>query len=83
MPDRYGDFTDKSARDELICDKAVWDETVNFLASRGGNMLLIDLGEGIRYQSHPELGIKGSWEPAALKKELTRIRSLGITPSPK
>ena len=82
-PDRYGDMTDKSAGKELICDKNTWDETTGLLAARGGNMLVIDLGEGVKYNSHPELAVKGSWEPETLRAEIERLRSMGITPIPK
>ena len=79
----YGDTAGSGAEDFLRCEKPAWDEITAFMAEKGANMLLIDLGEGIRYQSHPELAVKGSWEPAVLKKELQRLRSMGITPIPK
>lgn len=67
----------------LLFDKAPWDETLAKLQEVGCNMLIIDLGEGMKFKSHPELAAIGSWEQEDLKKELDRIRSMGMTPVPK
>ena len=67
----------------LPTDKDVWRRVVDQLPSFGINALLIDVGEGVRYDSHPELAIEGSWTKAELRDELAYIRSLGIEPLPK
>lgn len=67
----------------LPCKKDVWDEVVAFLPKCGVNMLLIDLGEGVQYDSHPELAIPGSWSKAQLRAELDKLRAMGVTPIPK
>ena len=71
------------AHDYLRCDQKLWDDIVKKMADVGMNMIVIDLGEGVRYDSHPELGVKGSWSPKRLKTELAKIRTLGIEPIPK
>ncbi len=71
------------AVDTLGCDDALWKETTEKAASSGMNLLLIDLGEGIQYESHPELAIKGSWSIDKLREDLARLRKLGIEPIPK
>jgi len=83
MPDSYGDMTDKSAQTVLKCDPKIWREVTDHLAEQGLNMLLIDLGEGVRYESHPELAVSGSWSTDELRQELARLRAKGITPIPK
>lgn len=82
-PDSYGDMTDKSAQTVLKCDPEIWREVTDHLAEQGLNMLLIDLGEGVRYESHPELAVSGSWSTDELRQELARLRAKGITPIPK
>lgn len=72
-----------SAKAHLRCETEIWDQVVNGVAATGANLLLIDLGEGVQYQSHPELAVKGSWTVARLRKELQRIRDLGLEPIPK
>ncbi|MBQ6615323.1 MAG: hypothetical protein IJH67_03040 [Thermoguttaceae bacterium] len=69
--------------DKLLCQDAIWEKLTNQMQAAGLNLLLIDLGEGIQYQSHPELAIEGSWSIEKLQKELKRLRSMGIEPIPK
>ncbi|MBQ2821920.1 MAG: hypothetical protein IJF17_10110 [Thermoguttaceae bacterium] len=69
--------------DKLICQDDVWEKVTNRMAEAKLNMVLIDLGEGIQYQSHPELAIEGSWSIEKLRKELTRLRGMGLEPIPK
>jgi len=64
-------------------DVSVWNEVVDRLREKGVNTLLIDLGEGIFYPSHPELGLPGSWEPEQMRDEIARLKRLGILAVPK
>ena len=85
--DRQRDYNkdeeDSIYRDFLYTDKAIWDEITAFLPTCGINTLLIDIGEGVRLDSHPELAVEGSWTKEEFRKELQRLRSLGLTPIPK
>ena len=74
---------DRYARDFNRTDQKLWDEVTERAAKSGVNLLLIDLGEGMVYPSHPELAVKGSWSPEKMKAELARLRRLGIEPIPK
>lgn len=74
---------DKYARDFNRTDEGLWREVTDYAAKKGVNLLLIDLGEGIIYPSHPELAVKGSWSPEKMKSELARLRALGLEPIPK
>jgi hypothetical protein len=53
------------------------------MSDSGINMVVIDLGEGVRYRSHPELGVRGSWSVEELQEELEWIKKMGIEPIPK
>lgn len=75
---RYATYSD-----HLLCDDDVWREVVDFLPEQGFNTLLIDVGDAIQYESHPEISIKGAWSKDKLKKELDRLRSIGLKPLPK
>jgi hypothetical protein len=72
-----------NASDELRFDKEVWDEVLEYLVLSGANTIVIDLGEGIEYESHPEIAVKGAWSVEALRKELSKMRSMGLNPIPK
>lgn len=71
-------YTDKNNT-----DIEVWDTTVKYLAETGFNTLLIDVGDAVLYESHPEISAPDAWTKDFLKKKLDEIRALGITPIPK
>lgn len=64
-------------------DIPTWDMTLAFLAERKYNMILVDVGDGIRYESHPEISAPDAWDKDFLKKKLDEARALGLEPIPK
>ena len=60
-----------------------WDKTVAFLAERKFNLVLIDVGDGIKYESHPEISAPNAWDKDFLRKKLAEMRALGLEPIPK
>ena len=75
--------TAAQAKDPLACVTAEWTCIVEHMAERGLNMAVIELAEGVMYESHPEIAVKGAWSVARLRGELARMRKLGIEPIPK
>ena len=71
------------APERLESEYPAWEKITQQLPAAGLNMLVIDLGEGVQYKSHPELAVPGSWTPEKLREELKRLRGLGIEPIPK
>lgn len=84
-PEHEDEFDDerRNYRDYLYCDRNVWRQVTDFLPSCGINTLLIDMGEAVILDSHPELAVKGSLTKAEFKEELNRLRALGLTVLPK
>lgn len=72
-----------NASDELRFDKQTWDEILEQLVLSGANTVVIDLGEGVKYESHPEIATKGAWDIEFLRKELAKMRKRGLNPIPK
>jgi len=70
-------------RPYLRADKKLWDDTLIRMANAGMNMAVIDLGDGVKYESHPEIAVKRAWSVGKLKKELAKMRAMGIEPIPK
>lgn len=70
-------------QDHLTTDEETWKKVIDFLPGCGFNTVLIDVGDAVQFESHPELSIPGAWSKEKLKGELDRIRSLGMTPLPK
>ena len=67
----------------LSTDRAVWQRVVDELPSFGVNTVVIDLGEGVQYESHPELAVPGAWTKDELRKEIARMRAMGLEVIPK
>ena len=65
------------------CDEDVWLKVTTRYAECGGQMLGIDLGDAIRYESHPEIAAKDAWSVDKFRAELARLRGLGLEPIPK
>lgn len=77
-------FPDIGASDTLLFDEQLWKETVvPKLQSSGCNAILLDIGEGLKYDTHPELAVKGSWDKNRFHDELERLRGLGFEVFPK
>ena len=75
---------------ELVCqknhlrfDEGVWRHITAHMAEAGMNLVVIDLGEALKYASHPELSVQGSWEIDRFRAELARLRKMGLEPIPK
>jgi len=88
VPEKWGPLKGEDLNiickaDHLRFDEAVWRRITGRMAEVGMNMVVIDLGEAIRYPSHPELAVKGSWEIDRFRKELDRLRGMGLEPIPK
>src|SRR5690606_30581643 len=46
------------------------------------NMAVIEVGNSIKLDSHPEIAIRDAWSTTRLRAELAKIRKLGIEPIP-
>lgn len=71
------------ASDTLRFDSGVWHDLSWLLKEAGCNMILIDVAEGMKYETHPEIAVKGAWSKTQLADELSRLRSMGFEVIPK
>ena len=67
----------------LRLDRKVWDEHILQLKESGVNTIILDVGDGIVYQSHPEIAVEGAWTREMLLAELSRLDELGFEVIPK
>ena len=67
----------------LRFDTKVWNALLRRMADAGLNMVVLDLGDGVRYESHPEIAVRRAWSPERLRRELAKMRELGLEPIPK
>lgn len=70
-------------RPDLELSESLWDDAILRMADMGVNMVVIDLGDAVRYDSHPEIAVKNAWSTARLREELRKIRRTGVEPIPK
>lgn len=73
---------DHVAKPHLCFDTEVWNGLVRRMVSAGINMVVLDLGDAVKYESHPEIAVEGAWTVDRMKQEITRLRELGIEPIP-
>lgn len=82
----YKDLTDKQ-KDErleyLQVEWDKWDELIAFLPQNEFNTLLIDMGDAVIYERHPEIATRGSLTKDEFAKILQKIKDAGLTPIPK
>ena len=71
------------ARNYLMAEDSVWHEQTELMHKEGLNLVMIDIGEGYAYPSRPELWVNGSWSPEKMRRELARLRKMGLEPIPK
>lgn len=90
MDDYPADFSEAEVRKwahmfrpNLTCETDVWDRVIDHLGQSGANMVVVDLADGVKYKSHPEIAVKGAWTPKQVKKAVARMRELGLEPIPK
>lgn len=70
-------------RPNLELSEPLWNDAIEKMAKEGVNMVVIDLGDAVKYECYPEIAVNNAWTVTRLKNELKRIRSLGMEPIPK
>ncbi len=68
---------------ELYFDDEMWDWILEEAPKYGFNQILLEVGDGIQYHSHPEISLQNAWSHRRVHKELARCREKGITVIPK
>lgn len=68
---------------DLRFDDKLWHDFSEGLAEAGAGFVVLDLGDGVQYESCPEIAVRGAWSTSRLREELDRLRSLGLEPLPK
>ncbi len=69
--------------DKLTFDESLWNDIVTETAKNGQNAMFISLGDGVIFNSHPEIAVDGAWTRQRLRKEIQRLAEMGITLMPK
>ena len=67
----------------LRFDEEVWYASIDKMIEQGLNLVIIDVADGVQYESHPEISVKNAWSSQKLRNELDKLRKMGIEPIPK
>lgn len=70
-------------RPDLELDEKLWNDAVNEMHDQGCNLILIDLGDAVKYDSHPEIAVNNAWSTSRMRSEIRRLKKLGLEPIPK
>jgi hypothetical protein len=70
-------------RPDLRLSEPLWNDAVQAMSKQGMNMVIIDLGDAVKYESYPEIAVHGAWSVSRLRNELDKLRKLGLEPIPK
>lgn len=70
-------------KDHIPFDDEVWDCFLEKAAETGINMVVLDVGDGVQFKSHPEISLPDSWSAERVHKEVAKCRELGIELIPK
>jgi hypothetical protein len=71
------------AQPYLRFDDALWNDLLAAMAKGKMNMVVLDLGDGVKYESHPEIAVEGAWSTKRLRDEVKKMRDMGLEPIPK
>ncbi len=67
----------------LRLSEPLWEDSLKKMVDNGMNMVVIDLGDAVKYDSHPEIAVKNAWTTSRLRSELAKMRKMGLEPIPK
>lgn len=67
----------------LRFDEQLWTDLLKQMVDAKMNMVVLDLGDGVRYDSHPEIAVENAWTVARLKQEIKRLKDMGLELIPK
>jgi hypothetical protein len=70
-------------RPDLELSESLWKNAVSKMAGEGMNMIVIDLGDSVIYESHPEIAVNKAWTTTRLRNEIEQLRKIGLEPIPK
>ena len=71
------------ASSKMRFDHSVYRKYLLNMKECGVNTLIIDVGDALRYKSHPEIAAEGAFTPEELSRELDYMNSLGFEVIPK
>src|SRR6185312_5964968 len=69
-------------RTELELDEVLWNDALKKMADCGMNMILVNVEDSLKWDSHPEIAVRNAWSVSKLHSELDKMRKFGLEPIP-
>lgn len=69
--------------DGIVFDDDFWSYIVEKAAKSGVNTIILDVGDGVKFDSHPEISLHDAWDRERVSREIKRLKTLGIKLIPK
>jgi hypothetical protein len=66
-----------------VFNEDMWNEIIDETAKSGMNAIILDVGNGIRFESHPEIAKEGAYSVDWMRAEVKKCREKGIALIPK
>lgn len=66
-----------------VFDENMWHEIIDEAAASGMNAIVLDIGNGVRFDSHPEIAKEDAYSPDWVRAEVKRCKEKGIALIPK
>jgi hypothetical protein len=76
-------YNDMHRHAALRLEHGMWRDLLRRTTDAGLNMVVLDLADGVLYDSHPEIAVENAWTREQLRAELEFMRGLGLEPIPK
>jgi len=70
-------------REQLEFDDGFWEYILERSVQTGINTILLEVGDGVQYRSHPEISLENAWSPERVSREVRLCRGMGIELIPK
>ena len=69
-------------RPDIELSESLYNDALAIMVSHGMNMVVLNIGDAISYDTHPEIGVNEAWTTTRLRDEVKRIRKMGLEPIP-
>jgi hypothetical protein len=69
-------------RSELELSEVLLNDALKKMADSGINMILINVEDSLKWDSHPEIAVRNAWSVSKLRSALDRMRKMGLEPIP-
>lgn len=67
----------------LRADADTWCEICDTALENGFTGILLDIANGIKFKTHPEIAVEGAWTPEFMTEEVRRYKEKGLTIYPR